>query len=141
MKRRLAIIDRRVKRVASETRPRVFVVLTTSPLFTVGPGSTLDELVSRAGGINIFGDLKKPYASVSAEAVVERNPDVILLAHDVTPGEGVAIVAGMPGLGATRAAESGRVIDDIDPNILVHPNHRLVDGIEALHRALFNSER
>lgn len=137
MRVRLKRLDGDLARRQRAERPNVFVLLTTKPMFTVGPGSSLDELVRRAGGRNVFGDLAKAYASVNTESVLARNPDVILMAHDVEAGEGLAIASEVAGLGATRAVRNGRVIDSIDPDLLVHPNHRLVDGIEALHRALF----
>jgi len=135
MKQRLAVVDKEVAAVSEAARPRVFVLITTNPLFTVGPGSSLDEVVRRAGGRNIFADLKSPYADVAAEAVVARDPDLILVAEAVKPGEGLKLAAAVPGLGATRAVKQARVVDTIDPALLVHPNHRLVDGIEALHSA------
>jgi iron complex transport system substrate-binding protein len=136
MGERLDAVRRRVAERSGSERPRVFVAVTMSPLFTAGPGSTLHELIERAGGVNVFADLDKPYAPVTAEAVLARDPEVILLAHEVERGEGRAIVAALPGLAATSATREGRVVDWIDPNLLVHPNHHLVDGLEALERAL-----
>ena len=51
---------------------------------TIGRGSYLDELVSRAGGRNIFADVVAPSAPVSLEAITARHPDAILTSS-VTP--------------------------------------------------------
>ena len=47
-------------------------------LYVAGAGSYLDELITLAGGTNVLGDSKIPYPRVSLEAVIARNPDVII---------------------------------------------------------------
>ena len=51
----------------------------------IGAGSFLSEMVTRAGGVNIFQDLSAPSAQISIEAVVERNPDALLVSIDGPP--------------------------------------------------------
>jgi iron complex transport system substrate-binding protein len=45
---------------------------------TAGIGSSSHQLITLAGGANVFGDVATPYPTVSSEAVIERNPDVII---------------------------------------------------------------
>ena len=75
----LDLIEERVAKIKPEQRVRVycehFIDYTT-----VGPGSGYDELIRRAGGINVFAESPVPFPRVSAEAVIEKNPDVILKA-------------------------------------------------------------
>jgi len=54
----------------------LFAFSATDPPFTTPKGSVEGELISRAGGINIFADAS-PDAPVSFETIIERNPDVI----------------------------------------------------------------
>ncbi len=51
---------------------------------TIGAGGFLDEAVIAAGGENIFADSLAPYPNVSLEAVMQKNPDVII---EMRPGE------------------------------------------------------
>ena len=63
-----------------ERRPRVLILVWAQPPMTLGRGSFLSELVERAGGDNVFGDIASSSAPVSIEAVSARNPDLILTA-------------------------------------------------------------
>lgn len=65
--------------------PSVLVLTWDQPPITVGAGSFLDELVTRAGATNLFGDLAAPSAPVSLEAIASRNPDFILVPGDSAP--------------------------------------------------------
>jgi iron complex transport system substrate-binding protein len=47
-------------------------------MVVAGPGSYLDELLTLAGGTNVFGDLGTKYGKVAVEAIEERRPEVIL---------------------------------------------------------------
>lgn len=60
-------------------RPQVFVYDCCEPPFSAGGGGLLNELLQRAGGRNIFDDLKADWASVSWEEVVARQPELIVI--------------------------------------------------------------
>lgn len=47
--------------------------------FVVAGGGVSGDIIRQAKGKNIFGDIKKGYATVSWEEVVLRNPDVIVI--------------------------------------------------------------
>jgi iron complex transport system substrate-binding protein len=53
------------------------VLLEFSPGWTVGKGEFMDELISLAGGVNIYGDTKS-YSQLNEEKVIAANPQVIL---------------------------------------------------------------
>jgi iron complex transport system substrate-binding protein len=72
-------------RADSSTRPRVLILVWDQPPMTVGAGSFLSELVDRAGAVNLFSDIGRSSAQVSVEAVVARNPDLVLVASEGTP--------------------------------------------------------
>jgi iron complex transport system substrate-binding protein len=67
--------------------PRFSVLLLAwaDPPIAIGAGSFLDELVTRAGGTNLFHDLPQPSAPVSLEAIADRDPDLILTTGDSLP--------------------------------------------------------
>lgn len=53
--------------------------LRAGPIFAAGPGGHMDELLSRAGYTNAaLGVVDKPWAQISAEAIIQARPDVIL---------------------------------------------------------------
>lgn len=65
-------------RVAGRESPKVVYLLGGSPPYVAGPGNFVHELIILAGGRNVFGDLGRPWGSVSPETVLEREPDVFL---------------------------------------------------------------
>lgn len=69
-----------------DSPPSVFLLVWAEPPMTVGVGSYLSELLSRAGGRNIYDDLPTSSGPVSIESVVARHPDAILVLGDSTPG-------------------------------------------------------
>ena len=140
MRRRLQAIDLKVKAIPEAKRPRVFVELGSSPLYTAGPGSTVDEVITRAGGRNVAADLGKPFATIARETVMAADPGIVIIGTGSVKGEGVAAFAKEPGFDRLAATRSGRVYDHLDPAILFHQNHRLVDGIETLLRLFHGSE-
>jgi iron complex transport system substrate-binding protein len=62
-------------------RPKVLLLVWEQPPMTIGQ-SFLSELVERAGGRNLFADLRKTAGTVSIEAVAVRDPDLILTTTD-----------------------------------------------------------
>jgi iron complex transport system substrate-binding protein len=71
-------LDRVRSAAVSLPHPTVFWVLWQSPLMAVGGGSFLNELITIAGGTNIYGTMTAPSPVVSREDVMSRHPDVIL---------------------------------------------------------------
>ncbi|HWQ12678.1 MAG TPA: ABC transporter substrate-binding protein, partial [Roseiflexaceae bacterium] len=118
-------------------RPRVYWELdATDPAkpYTVGPGSFVDELITLAGGANVFGQGDNPYPQVSAEQVVAADPQVILLAN-AQYGVTVESVAQRPGWGGLAAVREGRVYP-VDADLTTRPGPRIVAGIESIARLL-----
>ncbi len=59
-------------------KPRVFFQIGVSPMVTVGKNTLIDDLISIAGGENIFGNYRG-YPKISVEQVMGLNPDVIII--------------------------------------------------------------
>jgi iron complex transport system substrate-binding protein len=75
-------------RIQNRPLKKVFLTLGHTPgdltgLMTTGSGTFLHELVSVAGGKNIFSDASGLYPQISKESLVKRQPEVIL---EVIPG-------------------------------------------------------
>ena len=59
----------------------VFWEVGANPLFTVGKQSYVNDYNKFAGGDNIFIDIDMRYPNISIEAVLEKNPDIIILVN------------------------------------------------------------
>ena len=80
----LAIIDEKYSRILEENaklknRRKIFIQLSTNPIFTVMRNTLGNEIIEASGAVNAF-DLTGG-AMVSREAVVAANPDLILVAN------------------------------------------------------------
>lgn len=86
----LAEIDGRLERVAASVAGAAPVatafLMDGTPPWAAGPGSFIGELITLAGGQNVFSDLDRRYAPVSAEEVVARGLDVVLTPMGARPG-------------------------------------------------------
>ncbi|MBT8132172.1 MAG: cobalamin-binding protein [Gammaproteobacteria bacterium] len=60
----------------------VFYQISRQPLYTVGGGHPISDLIQLCGGQNIFDDLQQLAPVVSLEQVLLRNPDVIITGND-----------------------------------------------------------
>jgi iron complex transport system substrate-binding protein len=115
-------------RAAATGRPRVYVDVEPNPPITVGEGSYLTQVVELAGGQNVFSDIEASSATVSLEAVVARDPDVILT---LGAARAAADLARRPGWGALRAVREGRIIA-VDASLFGRPSPRLPAAVAQL---------
>jgi|DewCreStandDraft_5_1066085.scaffolds.fasta_scaffold00538_21 iron complex transport system substrate-binding protein len=120
------------------TKPRVFFeVDATDPAkpFTAGPGSFVDAMITLAGGQNVAAGAASPWPQFSLEELVRADPDIIILsdyAYGVTPES----VARRPGWENLTAVKKGAIKPIEDPNIVVRPGPRIVDGLELMARLI-----
>lgn len=61
---------------------RVFYQVSERPLYTVNREHYVSELIALCGGKNVFADLSKLAPTVDVEAVVDRDPEVMLASTD-----------------------------------------------------------
>lgn len=118
-------------------QPRTFyeVSVFEGTIYTAGEGSFLASLIETAGGDPVTGDALS--TSIAIEDLVAADPELILLGDatydpTITPES----VAARPGWDAMTAVESGDVVVVIDDLVITRPGPRIVDGLEALVRAI-----
>lgn len=75
LRQKLADLRQRYHR---EVPLRVFYQVWDKPLYTVGGGQIISDALQVCGARNVFGDLSLPAPQVSIEAVLQRDPEVIL---------------------------------------------------------------
>jgi len=120
-------------KTASAPKLRVFDEEDASDLtklYTVGPGSFLNDLITLAGGTNIAAAAKSAYPTISTEEVVKADPEVIVL-DDAAFGTSVDAVARRPGWAALSAVKNARVYP-LDANLMSRPGPRVADAATAL---------
>jgi iron complex transport system substrate-binding protein len=128
-----------VNKVANAaSKPKVYYEVWYDPtsLWSAGAKAWQNELIEKAGGVNIFADQQIDYFQSSAEAVIDRNPDVIVLPAGGM-GTGPAFwgsfdeVKARPAWNMISAVQNNRLCE-IDQNLLGRAGPRVADAVEAL---------
>jgi iron complex transport system substrate-binding protein len=133
LQRQVEEVVRRVDSIPDEERPAVFYEVWHRPLRTASAASYLGQLVHIAGGRNLFHDLSEPYPLVSEEAVVQRNPEVILA--PLTPASDLDEFLRRPGWRNITAVRE-KQIRFLDEDLVSRPGPRVAQGLWAIGAAL-----
>jgi iron complex transport system substrate-binding protein len=130
LQERVAAVDEKVSGV--ETVSVFYEVDGTDPSapWTVGAGTFHDYVITMAGGENIAAGLEY-YSTLSAEAIVTADPDVIVFGEGPWVPVTVESLGERPGWGTLSAVVNNRVYG-IETNWFDRPGPRLVDAYEAL---------
>lgn len=135
LEKRSAAVEEKVRKLPPTQRPRVYLEMyaSASEICTFGPHNYADDLVQRAGGRNVFDDAETPYPQISAEQVLERNPDVLIIAHHQAAE---ADLKARPGWSSLTAVKKNRIFRYGNPDEFLRPGPRLVNVLEWLARVL-----
>ena len=136
MRVRIAAVTAKVATVPAAQRPSVFYEVFDEPLMTAAPNTFIGQMITLVGATSIFTDTGKDYPTVSAEAVILRNPDVI--AGPNTHGDKLttALVAQRPGWADLKAVTTKRIYL-LTGDTVSRPGPRLADALEELAKALY----
>jgi iron complex transport system substrate-binding protein len=142
------VLEERVEAVTSKTlaagvsRPKVYHELDSwGGYWTYGPGTFGNELIAKAGGVNIAGNEPTQYPALTSEFVIASNPDIII--YEIGPWstavpEQIKVREGWDTISALKKD----AIFGIDENLVSRPGPRVVDGLEEMamiiHPELFD---
>jgi len=102
---------------------------------TAGPGTFLDELIGIAGGQNAFADAPSQWPTVSLEAVLRRQPAIVIVPRGERGAERITRLRSTPGWRDLRAVRTGRVIE-VDAELFNRPGPRVGTAAKTLARLL-----
>ena len=88
--------------------PTVLLEVWNRPVYTVGGTQLMSDALALCGARNVFGDLQGLSAVIDTEAVIARNPDIIVAA--APPSEGASWLAEWRRFGSLNAVRSSRLI-------------------------------
>jgi len=94
------------KGLSKTKRPLVYYETSSVAGRCAGPNTFGNDLIYKAGGINIAADEPVSYPRLSSESIIEKNPDVILI---VWYGQSVKDVKARSGWGSINAVRNNRV--------------------------------
>lgn len=115
----------------------VFYQISERPLFTLGRRHVINEVFSLCGARNAFEDLRSEAAPIGLEAVIDAAPDVILIGgRDGLQGRDAhwREHRDIPAVRCDR-------VHAVDPDTLIRPTTRILDGARSLCSWLEESVR
>ncbi len=137
MREKIGAVESVVAAVKPEDQVQVYYEVYSDPLMSAGRGAFINEIISLAGGVNIFGDVDENYPTISAEVVAEKQPDVILFPD--YHGTADFVVAGMtdrPGWKSVSAVQEDRVYA-ISDDEFARPGPRVAEAVEEAARLFY----
>jgi iron complex transport system substrate-binding protein len=130
------------QRVANRARPRTLIVfgresVTLRGIYASGGYGFIHDMVTAAGGDNVFADLKQQAVQATTELIIARRPDVILelRAEPLEPDQQAKELASWTPLSSVPAVRAGRVHLLADTRLVV-PGPRVAEGVDLLARVL-----
>jgi len=119
-------------RHADDEHVSVFYQISVQPLYTVNATHYVSELIELCGGTNIFADLDELAPLVGEEAVLARNPEVLLAGSAEMDGTSFDVWARWPGLAANELGNHF----EIPADLLARATPRLLGAGVAICEAL-----
>ncbi|MCK4723253.1 MAG: cobalamin-binding protein [Dehalococcoidia bacterium] len=145
MRNRIKAVTDKTDTLSEAQRPRVFYVMWHEPLRTVSSHTRIHELIGLAGGVNIAQDVGEGYPTISLEAVIQANPQIIIAGSGM--GEGADLPFQFVNTESRLKDTDARInhrLYEIYTDLVGRPGPRFVEALEQLaemiHPELFTSD-
>jgi iron complex transport system substrate-binding protein len=113
----------------SKRKVKVFYQVWAQPLMTLNQDHIIGDIIQRCGGEQLFANEKVLVPTVSREAVIKANPEIIFTAVDSTKiNTDWSMWSSFPQLAATK----NRAFIDLDGDIISRPSPRIMQGAEKI---------
>ena len=122
-------VEQLAREYGRDKQPTVLLQVWNRPIYTVGGTHLMSDALRLCGARNVFGDLREQGPVVNTEAVIARDPDIIVAF--APPGEGAAWLADWKRYGTLSAVRNGKLIAFEDPR-LIRMGPSAIDGTDAL---------
>ena len=121
------------KRYADTAHPSVLLEIWNHPIYTVGGIQLMSDALTACGARNVFADLRDMAPAVDIEAIIARDPDMIVAVSP--PGMSAEWLADWRKFTGLRAVSKGKLIGFEDP-AFVRMGPSILDATEGLCRAI-----
>ena len=134
MKDKLAGIKAKAQRI--KEKKKVFVEVSPAPeIYTTGKNTFMDEMITTINAENIAND-QEGWIKIDQEAMIKRNPDVIITTYGFYVKNPVEQVLSRKGWENVNAVKNKQVID-VDSDRVTRSGPRIVEGVEDLAKAVY----
>ncbi len=113
----------------SQRKVRVFYQVWAQPLMTLNQDHIISDIIQLCGGEQLFANEKVLVPTVSREAVIKANPEIIFTAVDNQKMSGDwSMWTSFPQLAATK----NKAFVDLDGDIISRPSPRIMQGAQKI---------
>lgn len=110
---------------------KILIEVSPAPeIYTGGKDTMFDDMIHKLGSVNIFHDIKG-WQPVNSEAIIKRNPDVIIATSDMTDKAYRESVEKRGGFSNVNAVKQGAVYT-IEADYISRPGPRIAKGLKEL---------
>lgn len=134
MKNQFADLKKQAEAVKEQKT--VFVEVAPEPeIYTAGKHTFIDDMLSLIGARNAASDMEG-WAKVDQEAMVERDPDVIITTYGYYTEKPTEQVLSRKGWNQVKAVKDKQV-HDVHSDLVTRSGPRLAEGAEELAKAIY----
>ena len=120
-------------RYAGRPRLRVFYQVWDRPLYTLSGEHVVSEVISLCGGDNVFAQLSTLAPAIDREAVLTRDPDVILIG--ASGAEGARQAAEWTRFRSLQAVRKHHIFT-VNPSLVGRMAPRILEGVQEVCASL-----
>jgi iron complex transport system substrate-binding protein len=117
--------------IRHKRKPRVFFQIGLEPVVTAGKGTLINEVIERAGGVNVAGLDTARYPRYSAEGIMGAAPEIILFAPMVNDKEFTTGKIFWQKFRGVPAVKNNKIYP-INTDLISRASPRIVDAIEKM---------
>lgn len=135
MKSKLEEIKTKAQAIKEEDRKSVMVEVSPAPeIYAAGKNTFMDEMLSAINAENIISE--EGWPKMDSEAIIERNPDVIVTTHGFYTEDSVGNVLSRDGWQDITAVKNKQVAA-VDSDMVTRSGPRIIEGVEELAKAIY----
>jgi iron complex transport system substrate-binding protein len=131
----VAKFQKRLNNIADQVhhkrKPRVFFQIGLEPIITAGRGTLINEVIERAGGVNVAGLDIANYPRYSAEGIIGAAPEIIIFAPMVNDKEFTGVKRFWHKFRELPAVKNNKIYP-MNADLINRASPRIVDAIEKM---------
>jgi len=116
----------------------VAFLISVKPLITVSDQSYISDIIHKSGGINIFKDLKNPYPILTLEALIIKQPDVVIV---MNPGDELYLEQKLKNFQNIKFVNKKNIFALGDENIPYYTPKDFVISVEKIYEILNHAKK
>lgn len=124
----------KVKDLAEDKKPKVFYMVWNDPMMSAGKNTFINELIEKAGGINIVAkDGLSDWPEYSLEKLIKNNPDIIVAPVSLAANPDIIL---KDKKFSTIKAVADKKVYSIPDNPISRSNQNVIKGLSMLSMAI-----